>query len=147
MSEDPELAVGPVERVLLRLARPERVDPRVRAAAVAIQQSGGIVSVETLARRTEVTRRHLERRFLDTVGLTPKRLVRIVRFQRALAALHAGGRGAATALDCGYADQSHFIRDFRRLTGCSPSAHAISDAQLTGFFVTSERLRPVRGSQ
>jgi AraC-like DNA-binding protein len=38
---------------------------------------------------------------------------------------------------CGYADQAHFIRDFRELAGCSPGAHLLDRAELTGFFASS----------
>jgi hypothetical protein len=72
------------------------------------------------------------------VGISPKRLARIIRFQRALRMLQrfAGG-GAATALACGYADQPHFIRDFTELAGCPPAAHLLRHAELSGFFTSS----------
>ena len=86
--------------------------------------------------------RHLERRFLDVVGISPKRLSRITRFQAALQALQTAGQdgtGAATAAAFGYADQPHFIREFRELAGCTPSAHLLQQAALTGFFITGSR--------
>ena len=72
------------------------------------------------------------------VGISPKRLARIVRFQRALRMLRAPeGSGVATALECGYADQPHFIRDFTELAGCSPAAHLLRHAELSGFFTSA----------
>jgi AraC-like DNA-binding protein len=44
------------------------------------------------------------------------------------------GSGALAAHACGYADQAHFIRDFRELAGCSPGVHLLERAELTGFF-------------
>jgi AraC-like DNA-binding protein len=44
-------------------------------------------------------------------------------------------RGAVTAAACGYADQAHFIRDFKALAGCAPTEHLLRQAVLTGFFV------------
>jgi AraC-like DNA-binding protein len=126
-----------VQQVLLRWASPGRVDPRVRFAVEAIERSKGRVSVDRLSRALNITRRHLERRFLDDVGATPKRLARISRFQHALRMLERFESlpGAETAAACGYADQSHFIRDFRRLAGCSPSQHLLRQGELTGFFI------------
>ena len=131
-----------VQDVLLRWMRPDRVDPRVRYAVDAIDRSHGRLTVERLAAATGVTRRHLERQFLTTVGITPKRLARITRFQQALRMLeHAEPvrTGADTALRCGYTDQSHFIREFRALAGCTPSQHLLRTAELTGFFIREPR--------
>lgn len=137
-----EDAAARVQHLLVRRMRPARVDVRVRLAADHITACNGMVAVEALAGRVGVTRRHLERRFLDTVGVSPKRLARIARFQHALRMLESGDTprdGAHTAAACGYADQSHFIRDFRDLAGCSPSAHVLREAELNGFFIDRPR--------
>jgi AraC-like DNA-binding protein len=131
-------AVPAVQALLLRVLDPSRLDPRVRFTTAAILATRGQVSIDALVRDVSISRRHLERRFLQDVGLSPKRLARIARFQHALEMLqHASERptGAATAALCGYADQSHFIRDFRTLAGCSPSDHLLRQAAFTGFFV------------
>lgn len=128
-----------VQGALVRALRPHAFDPRVAHAVDLISRSGGRLSIDRVAALTAVTRRHLERRFLDHVGVTPKRLARITRFQRALRMLeHDGGAtGAETAAACGYADQAHFTRDFRSLAGCAPSEHLLQRAELTGFFIAS----------
>ena len=111
------------------------LDPRVLAAVRMIRRHHGQVGMDDVARRVEMTRRHLERRFDTLVGISPKRLARIARFQRALRMLQQpAGSGAVTALECGYADQPHFIRDFTELAGCPPGAHLLRHAQLSGFF-------------
>jgi AraC-like DNA-binding protein len=145
-AEDPTLAgaVGRVQRVLAEWCDVATIDPRVRAAVTLIGATNGRVAVGRLAEAAGLTRRHLERRFVDTVGLTPKRLARIVRFQRALALLERCGparRGTDTAFACGYADQAHFIRDFRKLAGCAPGEHLLRQGELTGFFVNRDRSR------
>jgi AraC-like DNA-binding protein len=126
---------------LASLRAGRRVDPRVALAASAIVDSAGQVSIDAVAVRAGTTRRHLERLFLAHVGVTPKRLARTVRFQRALAVLDCGGSGAGTAAECGYADQAHFIREFRELAGCAPGAHLFDVAALTGFFSSGARSR------
>src|SRR5262249_59217722 len=97
----------------------------------------GRVSIDTLAAKANLSGRQLERRFLDEVGIPPKRLARIVRFQRALrvlAARQAGERGADLAARLGYADQAHFIRDFREFAGHTPTEHASLESALTALF-------------
>lgn len=60
--------------------------------------------------------------FRDLTGLTPKRYARVLRFKRLLQALSAVPRPdwTALALDAGYFDQPHLIREFREFTGVSP---------------------------
>ncbi len=58
------------------------------------------------------------------MGLAPKAYARVARFQRALAALHAGGRGLSdVALRAGYYDQPHMNADFRALAGMTPGEY------------------------
>jgi AraC-like DNA-binding protein len=59
------------------------------------------------------------------VGLTPKLFCRVRRFQRVLRRIGTGRpvEWAAVAVDCGYFDQAHFIRDFHAFSGINPSAY------------------------
>jgi len=66
--------------------------------------------------------RQHRRRFEEQVGLTPKAFARVRRFKRAIARL-AAGRMADVALEAGYYDQSHFIRDFREFSGLTPAEY------------------------
>lgn len=130
-------AIPAVVEALTPLIEPTRVDARVRYVVTSILRRRGQVGVDDLAARAGLTRRHLERRFQRLVGISPKRLARIARFQHARGVferLHSRQRGTATAAACGYADQAHFIRDFRELAGCPPEAHLLREAELTGFF-------------
>jgi AraC-like DNA-binding protein len=97
-----------------------------------LEETGGRLTVEALARELGCSRRHLAARFREQVGLPPKTVARIVRFHRATRLLRTEGdaRWAEIAHECGYSDQSHFNRDFRDLAGTSPSAFMAS--QLPG---------------
>ncbi|MBI4888511.1 MAG: helix-turn-helix transcriptional regulator [Acidobacteria bacterium] len=78
------------------------------------------ISVADLAARLEVTTRHLRRVFTTEVGIGPKEFLRVIRFQRAAGAA-APQNWASVAAEAGYYDQAHMIRDFRALTGRTPS--------------------------
>ena len=147
---DPVDAVSRVQAALLRWVEPDRVDPRIRSAVETISRRRGLVSVDDVAASVSLTRRHLERKFLSAVGMAPKRLARITRFQHALRILEeseGASRGTHTAAACGYADQAHFIRDFRDLAGCAPGEHLLRHGELTGVFyapTSRERAAPTR---
>jgi AraC-like DNA-binding protein len=130
--------------VVARRVDPRRLDRRVHAAVDLIRHARGLVTMDALAARVGVTSRHLERQFKQAVGISPKRLARITRFQRALRMferLDSAQRGTHTAAACGYADQAHFIRDFVEFAGCAPGEHLLRQAELNGFF--SSRPRPI----
>lgn len=98
------------------------------AAVDCILAAGGGTSIEDVAVRVGQSRRHLERVFLDHIGVTPKLFARIVRFRRAVQLIQRGtGSLADAAADAGYADQSHMARDFRALGGAPPSRFAPGD--------------------
>ena len=67
--------------------------------------------------------RQLERRFNEIVGLPPKRLARIIRFQSALGSIYSNPDRELTgiAYDHGYSDQAHFIHECKALSGKAPS--------------------------
>ena len=134
-SDDPAHVVGYLQSALQELVQPVP-DPRVRYAVDRIGRTRGMLSIGNLAAAVGMTPRHLERRFMHIVGMSPKRLARIARFQHALAMLDQldPAPGTRTAAACGFADQAHFVRDFRELAGVPPGEHMLQRAEFTGFF-------------
>jgi AraC-like DNA-binding protein len=82
------------------------------------------IHVSELARECGLSTRHLLRLFKDYLGTSPKALVRNMRFQKARDSLFENPDQSLTQLayECGFADQSHFIRDFYLFYGKKPSA-------------------------
>ena len=117
-----------------RLTAESQEDIFVRQACQYITKSEGEYSVQELVKLIGFSERQLERKFKKQVGITPKLLSRIMRFQKFLALSKQSEEMtlSAAALACGYYDQSHFIRDFTLFSGVSPvnylnSSHPISD--------------------
>ena len=69
------------------------------------------------------SRRHFAVRFRDELGMPPKALARLLRFERAVKRLRAGDELADLALEAGYYDQAHFNRDFRAFAGITPTEY------------------------
>lgn len=133
-----------VETVLLaRLSRSCRESERILAATTAIIQTGGCLAIENLAEEVGISRRQLDRRFKIGVGLSPKLLSRIVRFQRVFKELQRseGMRSwARLAFECGYSDQPHFIKDFKAFAGTEPTSYFSRVNAMSDYFTGTEEM-------
>lgn len=86
--------------------------------------SRGGASIHELARDADMSSRHVDRLFARYLGIPPKMVARILRFQRALALMRDPGHPLAeVAAAAGYFDQAHFIRDFKRMSGGVPRGY------------------------
>jgi AraC-like DNA-binding protein len=108
----------------LALAPPE--DRLVAHLLQTMAQDPTAVHIEPLQRASGLGPTRFIARFEQQVGLTPKRYTRVQRLHALLSRLaHAPtGDWATTAAEAGYADQSHLIHEFKRLTGMTPTAYA-----------------------
>jgi AraC-like DNA-binding protein len=129
--------IGVLEAALAPpIARPRAIDERVALAVRAIRASHGTVALDGLARDLALSMRSLQRLFGPRVGVTPKLLARIVRFQRVFSAWREDpGTLTRIAADCGYFDQSHLVRDFRDFAGMAPAAFLADVPPFTGCFL------------
>jgi AraC-like DNA-binding protein len=103
----------------------ESADPEMRAAyrLIAAGAPPGAPLVPWLGRALGMSERTLRRRFDNAFGYGPKTLDRILRYQRyRRMAENSSETTAVLALDSGYSDQAHLVRESRRLTGCAPGA-------------------------
>lgn len=105
-----------------RLADRTRATPVLGRAWQRILGAGGQVRVQSLADDLGWSRRHLGAAFRRELGLSPKQAARVVRFDRACAALQGSAHVdlAELAVRCGYYDQAHLTNEWRALAGCSP---------------------------
>jgi AraC-like DNA-binding protein len=108
--------------------------------AARIVDSGGLVSVDQLANEAGISSRQLERRFLREVGLGPKMLGRIIRFQQVFRAVERDSAAwAEIAISCGYYDQAHLIRDFNQFAEQTPAVLFSKSSILTESFTRKGR--------
>jgi len=97
-------------------ARPSR---EVAWAWRRLRATHGQVPIGTLVTELGWSRKRIVARFRDEIGLPPKAVARLLRFERAreLAGTMPWGE---LAFECGFSDQSHLIAEFRRITGRTP---------------------------
>jgi AraC-like DNA-binding protein len=96
--------------------------PVVARALARLRETEGRIRVGELAAELNCSRRHLGALFANEVGLTPKTMARVLRFEALSRRLDDDPAAwADIAADCGYADQPHLNREVRALAGVSPS--------------------------
>jgi len=100
---------------------------------------------ERITRNFGLSYRQVERRFLDAVGISPKWFSRIARFQHVFQSMqgHADWSWHRALEHCNYFDQAHFIREFRQLSGQTPSAYALCESRLSAFFTEQYRMSEI----
>ncbi len=88
-----------------------------------IRRKRGIVNIDKLAYDANMSIRSFERHFNDQVGLPPKLFCNITRFNHALALRFKNPQmdWTSIAFNCGYYDQNHLIKDFKKFAGYTPS--------------------------
>ncbi|MCW3464392.1 helix-turn-helix domain-containing protein [Chitinophaga nivalis] len=81
--------------------------------------------IEAVAVKHNISSRYLRKLFMQYTGVSPKLYHKINRFQLSLQLMNKNATSlTAITYDCGYFDQSHFIRDFKHFAGITPSEYA-----------------------
>lgn len=110
----------------------DNCQPTLSEHAIQLLQQQKKISVERLAHDMGVSQRHLEIQFKRSVGLSPKTYSLIQRFKRVEFALRQSSsvswQDMIFAHD--YYDQNHFIKDFKRFTGHTPSDYLLSNLEM-----------------
>ncbi|CAN5658837.1 helix-turn-helix domain-containing protein [soil metagenome] len=94
------------------------------------------ITVNALCDENGFYYKKLERAFLKNIGYTPKYYHRIVRFNKAIRQMRAN-KNSLTSIcyDCGYYDQSHFIKDFRQFAGTRPKQFHLENHTMADFLI------------
>jgi AraC-like DNA-binding protein len=98
--------------------------PLTIAALQYIFDHNGNVRIDELEVITGYTTRTIQRQFLSDLGFSPKVFCRIVRCQSAVYAInHKEITFSDMACDLGFTDQSHFLKEFKKLVSATPLAY------------------------
>ncbi|HVF17323.1 MAG TPA: helix-turn-helix domain-containing protein [Steroidobacteraceae bacterium] len=134
----PSLQLDLFELYLLnRLPAIRGVHPAIAASLAALQPDE---DVSSMVERSGFSHRRFVELFVETVGLSPKKFMRVRRFQRVLKMLSAQPTKswAQLALDAGYADQPHLNRDFREFAGLAPEEYRRAAPESPGHVVIAD---------
>jgi AraC-like DNA-binding protein len=112
-----------IQAQLVQILEKNRLhNPIVEYCVNSLKAANGLMTISALERRTGYSRRYLEILFQNHVGFSPKVMAGIFRFQRFYrkwAQRRPYGELREELYDF-YYDQSHFTKEFRRMTGFSP---------------------------
>jgi AraC-like DNA-binding protein len=133
LAENTDLSRINVVESFLRTRRPavdENV-PKVSEICYEVAKERGILKVHDLVDRYGLNERMLQRLFARYIGVSPKWVIQRYRLHEAAERLATGESVSQTelALNLGYSDQAHFIRDFKTIVGLSPAAYARATRQ------------------
>lgn len=112
--------VNIVQKFFIARIRCQKNDLLITHSVEKIKAAKGMLSVKELSDNLHVSLDVFEKRFRKTVGTTPKQFADIVRMKALIGQVPANGPLLNSALDAGFFDQSHFIRNFKKFTGQTP---------------------------
>lgn len=97
-----------------------------------IIKKNGLLSLGQLCAEFNISKRTLQRNFIDEIGMPPKEYLQITRLNYALKLLKTSQYKNLTELSylSGYYDQSHYIKDIRKMFGVSPGCLKRNDDNL-----------------
>lgn len=112
-----------IEDFLLKsLSNSRKYNPSVSLALDILNKSSGSIRIRELSDKLAVSERTLNRLFHEYVGIPPKTLSRIMRVQNVMKLCRDENQEdfVMAAIESGYFDQSHFIKEFKEFCGCTP---------------------------
>lgn len=111
--------------------------PALTHAVHRLTDAPHIETVASVAQQTGLSARRLGDLFRQHVGVPPKVFCRIRRFRLAVERMNEGRevRWAELAVDCGFYDQSHFLREFREFSGINPNDYRAGRAGWNGHVI------------
>ena len=131
-----------IQNFLVNKLHEKSVDKLVIYLSKVINDENGRIKLNKVAKDFNISRRHLQRRFSNTTGLSPKQFAEIIRFQKSLYLKRSGFHWNDIAENCGYYDQSHFIKEVKKYAETSPEKiySGIKPTKLMKYFNSSNSM-------
>lgn len=113
-----------IEKFLLRILRNNNPDLLIVDAVHSIVKSNGHIAISQLAKNYHLCQKQFYRKFISAIGINPKLFSRIVRFQHTLELMdNMKFKQLDYALNSGFYDQAHFIKEFSQFAGYTPKEY------------------------
>lgn len=105
-----------------KLSALNTIETQMSRALKLIQSTGGVISIKQISDEVGWSRQHFTRKCLSYTGLTPKFLNQVIRIKKVIKQYETDKfyNWSQLSVDGGYYDQSHMIKEFRKITGLTP---------------------------
>ncbi|SEM61684.1 AraC-type DNA-binding protein [Chitinophaga rupis] len=123
-----------IQQYLIGRLRRSAADPLIDYCVMLIKNTRGQITVRQLEQKTGYSGRWLNDKFQHKVGISPKSLCSIVRFQQFYEPWARSGCHFNDNLYHYFYDQAHFIKEFKRFTGLSPLKYTKSENEFGRIF-------------
>jgi len=117
-----DILIDKIQEFLLIEILCTHTDDIIEEAIHEIINNQGSVSIKKIIDKLQISRDSFEKKFRKQVGTSPKKFSNIVRFRNIFENNHNKTTLTQIGLNAGYYDQSHFIKDFKVITGKKPSS-------------------------
>ena len=106
-------------------------------AAQLIINEKGLISLQEIQQKINISERSLERYFKKNIGISPKFYSRVIRLSNIFKLIQEGKTNWADIIyQSGFYDQSHFIKNFKEFTGEEPSNYGFNEQNMANFFLS-----------
>lgn len=130
--EDYPRMIPVVEDFLLGLIKKSKYEIRpIDKVSLLMIDNVNSLSLDWMAKESCLSYKQFERNFNERIGVNPKYFARIIKFDKAFRMKNAfpNKDWLSIALDCGYYDYQHLVRDYKEFTGMTPASFYMQDTQ------------------
>lgn len=138
--KEKEMAVIEIEHFLEQQFRKNAKAPLVWDEAINyLYKNFDDITIDQLSSKLNISNRHLRRKFTEETGFSPKHFQSLARFHQVIKflLLNKDKKYLSIALENGYFDQMHFIKNFKQLMSCVPSDYLHQQHFLSHFYYPS----------
>jgi len=132
----PKQKIAVMEDFLLKACgRDFQLPPVLQFAFAKLVNEPHQQAIQQLVQKAGYSHKHLISLFRKYAGITPKELMKVMRFQKVIFEIEKNAMVDWTrlALDCGYYDQAHFIKEFRQFSGFNPGQYLVHRGDLPNY--------------
>jgi len=132
-----ETKVNESEKWLTHLLQTKNITAKKgEQAARMILETNGAPSLDEVKEKIQISERTLQRYFKDYIGLSPKFYCRVIRFSHIFKLVSSEDQNwTEIALQAGFYDQPHFIKNFKEFTGEEPLKYGFADDNAANLFL------------
>lgn len=137
--EDPQSIIAALNTYFMKLiSKKNNPDSWLMKVQQYMLQNKGALSLKELEHFTGYSERHIERKFEENIGISPKKYSTIIRLHHFLSLMKNStdqNSIASLSYEAGYSDQSHLIREFKNTIGLTPGQYLKTENKLAVNFI------------